>query len=86
VGAKDGALGEGAIEIGVGHAARALRDRPLRHRELLRLHGAQPAHDLVGAVERPARQALIAQAKGGDLLVRHRRTLSPARLNSITAP
>jgi hypothetical protein len=43
--ANDRAVGERAIELGVGQRGRPQRQRPLRARVVLRLDGAEPGDD-----------------------------------------
>ena len=59
VGPQDFAAAEGLLDVGVGAGAGALGDRPFRLGVLLSLHGAEPADDLRGGVERLAGQALL---------------------------
>ena len=59
--ADDGAVGEGAIDLGVGQPGRALREPPLRRLVLLRLHRAEPGDDGGGIGRHRCGQALRTQ-------------------------
>ena len=60
MGAQQSAGCEGRIDVDLGNAGRALRYRPLRRQELLRLHGAEGSHDVVDRPEGRAPQMLAA--------------------------
>ena len=51
-----------------GRAVHALRERPFRRLEFLRLHGAEPADDVCGTAERRPGERLIGEASQHDRL------------------
>ena len=67
MGADDGAVGEGGVEVCFGAGGGALGDAPAGSGVLLRLDGAEPGYDVVGAVELRSGEVLGVESLAGDV-------------------
>jgi hypothetical protein len=71
VGAEDGPLRERPVDGGVAGAGGALAHRPLRGAVVLGLHGAEPAHGVLGGLEAGSLQAQAVQPPVCDVTAVH---------------
>jgi hypothetical protein len=66
MGAEDAAVIEGAVEVSIDDALGALGDCPFSAGIILRLHGAEPVHDLLRRTQRRADEVLIEETPVAD--------------------
>ena len=82
---QDPALVEGAVEVRVDEARRALRQRPFRARVVLRLHGAEPVHHGRSLARLGAHEPLTMQAAGDEFRCQRPTPRRPYLMPSVCA-